>query len=54
MVAQPNLGILARLIYVVAGVGLMAAGFFSVETTWLRVAMPVGGAIVLVEGLIGW
>jgi hypothetical protein len=54
MPAQPNIGNLHRLLYIGGGLGLMAAGFFWIEQGWLRYAMPIGGAALLVEGLIGW
>jgi len=54
MAAQPNLSGIARSVYVVAGLGLMAWGFFGVESAWLRLAAPVGGAILVIEGLIGY
>lgn len=54
MAAQPNIGLLPRMIYVAAGIGLMLFGFHVAEADWLRVAMPIGGAILLIQGLIGW
>ncbi len=54
MAAQPNIGLLPRMIYVVAGIGLMLYGFQVAEADWLRVAMPIGGAILLIQGIIGW
>lgn len=42
------------MIYVAAGLALMWLGFTVVNTDWLRVAMPIGGAILLIQGLIGW
>ncbi len=42
------------MIYVAAGLGLMWLGFTVVSTAWLRVAMPIGGAILLIQGFIGW
>jgi len=52
--AQPNIGPLHRIIYFFGGLLLMAWGFWWMETDWLRVAMPIGGAILVVQGLIGW
>lgn len=54
MAAQPNIGGMHRFVYVVAGLGLILGGFFGVETPWLRYAMPVGGAILVVQGIVGW
>lgn len=54
MTAQPNIGLLHRLIYIALGVGFMWGGFQVVEAAWLRVAMPIGGAILLIQGIIGW
>ncbi|MGH9814927.1 MAG: YgaP family membrane protein [Candidatus Acidiferrales bacterium] len=54
MAAQPNIGMLHRMIYVAAGLGLMWLGFTVVNTAWLRMAMPIGGAILVIQGFIGW
>lgn len=54
LAAQPNIGLLHRMIYVAAGLALMWLGFTAVQTPWLRVAMPIGGAILLIQGFIGW
>ncbi len=54
MAAQPNIGGMHRFVYVVAGIGLIWGGFFGVETPWLRYAMPIGGAILVVQGIIGF
>lgn len=54
MDAQPNIGLLHRMIYVAGGIGLMLGGFHVAEAEWLRIAMPIGGAILLVQGIIGW
>jgi hypothetical protein len=54
MSLQPNLSGLLRLGYIVAGVGLMAGGFFGVEAGWARYGLPIAGAVVLIEGLIAF
>ena len=54
MPVQPNMGGKVRAGYVLAGLGLAAWGFFGVEAAWLRYAMPIGGAILVIEGLIGY
>ena len=51
---QPNIGLLHRMVYFFGGLLLMAVGFSWVEPDWLRVAMPIGGAILVVQGLVGW
>lgn len=54
LAAQPNIGLLHRMIYFFGGLLLAAAGFNWVEAEWLRIAMPIGGAMLVVQGLIGW
>ena len=54
MSLQPNMGLLHRLFYVVSGVGLMAWGFFVAEAAWAKVALPVVGALALIEGLVAF
>ena len=54
MAARPNIAGMARLVYVVAGVGLVAWGLWGVAGGWQRWAwLTVGGAIE-VCGLIGY
>jgi len=52
--AQPNLPILARIGYSVAGLLLVYLGFTSVESAALRYLLPLLGGVVLVEGIIGY
>jgi len=54
MAAGVNMGGGQRMFYAVAGVGLMAWGFFGLEGGWTRIAVPILGAIALLEGLIGF
>lgn len=54
MAAQPNIGLLHRMIYIAFGIGFLLYGFQLAEADWLRVAMPIGGAILLIQGIIGW
>ncbi len=51
---QPNLAGLQRLAYVAAGIGLMAWGTFGDLSPVLHIAVPVAGALVLLEGLIAF
>ena len=51
---QANLGPLARIGYVAAGAGMVTLGLFRGETDWLRLGLSAGGALVLIEGLIGY
>lgn len=54
LATQPNLTGIPRAAYVVVGIVLMAWGFFGVEAGWWRALLPVVGAFVLTEGLIGY
>jgi len=54
MALQPNLGGIARVCYVLVGAGLAAWGLFGAETQWVRVVLPIVGAITLLEGVIGF
>jgi hypothetical protein len=54
MTFKPNLGGTERVLYGLAGVAMMAVGFLTVLGPWLRIALPVLGAIALIEGLIGF
>ncbi len=54
MGAQPNLGGGARVLYALVGIILIGWGLFGTETAWVRGLAPILGAIVLVEGLIGF
>jgi hypothetical protein len=54
MAVEPNLAGGLRLLYVAVGIGLMAWGFFGAESDWLRIGIPILGAIVLFEGVIGF
>ena len=54
MPAQPNIGAMHRLVYVAGGVVLLAWGFFFIDTGWLKWAMPLGGAGMIIEGTIGY
>ncbi len=50
----PNLGGGARIVYVLAGVGLATWGLFGAESGWGRMASAIGGGALIVEGLIGF
>jgi hypothetical protein len=54
MAAQTNLGGASRFGYVVAGLLMMAWGFFYADPGFWRFAWPILGAIVLIAGLIGF
>ena len=45
MAAQPNVAGMARLLYVVAGVGLVGWGLWSVAGGWQRLAWVIAGRI---------
>lgn len=50
----PNIGTPMRIGYVVAGAAIIALPFVAGMDGWVRVAVPVLGALALVEGLAGW
>ncbi len=50
----PNIGTPMRIGYVVAGAALITAPFVAGMEGWIRVAVPILGALALVEGLAGW
>ncbi len=54
MSLQPNMGLLHRMFYVACGVGLMAWGFFVTDKDWAKIALPVLGAVALIEGLVAF
>lgn len=54
MAAQPNVGGIARLLYVAAGAGLAGWGLWGADQGWTRVAWLLLGGTVLVLGLIGY
>jgi len=52
--AQPNLGRIARIVYLAAGLLLMAWGLFYTESSLAHYGLPIAGAIVFIEGAIGY
>jgi hypothetical protein len=54
MAAQPNVAGMARLLYVVAGLGLIGWGLWSVPGGWQRLAWVIVGGAIEVCGLIGY
>lgn len=54
MTAQTNLSGVSRFAYVVAGLVMLAWGFFYADPGFWRFAWPILGAIVLIAGLIGF
>jgi len=50
----PNIGTPMRIGYVVAGAALIALPFAAGMEGWIRVAVPILGAMAVVEGLAGW
>lgn len=53
MAAIPNLGAMARVGYVLAGVALAWWGLFSADAAWARILCAVLGGVLVVEGVIG-
>lgn len=54
MAAQTNLPNVARIVYAAFGVGLIAWGFLGLDPGWGMYALTILGAIILVEGIIGY
>ena len=50
----PNIGTPMRIGYVAAGAALIAAPFVVGMEGWVRVVVPMLGALAVVEGLAGW
>jgi hypothetical protein len=54
MAAEPNITGMARLLYVVAGVGLASWGLWGADEGWTQWAWLTLGGIVLILGAIGY
>jgi hypothetical protein len=54
MAVVPNLGGIARVGYVLAGVALTGWGLFGVDAAWAKTSLLVIGGALIVEGLIGF
>jgi Inner membrane protein YgaP-like, transmembrane domain len=54
MAAEPNITGMARLLYIVAGVGVASWGLWGAAPGWTQVTWLVLGGVVLVLGLIGF
>jgi hypothetical protein len=54
MALQPNLNGMPRFVYVVAGLAMLAWGFFFADPGFWRYAWPIVGASVLIAGIIGF
>lgn len=54
MAAQPNLSVVLRAVYVLAGAALAAWGLFGADAAWAKIFALVAGGAVIVEGLIGF
>jgi hypothetical protein len=54
MAVQPNLNGMPRFGYVVAGLAMMAWGFFYADQGFPHYAWPIVGASVLIAGIIGF
>jgi hypothetical protein len=54
MAAEANVSGMARLLYIVAGVGLASWGLWGADPGWTQWTWLVSGACVLVLGLIGF
>jgi len=52
--AKPNLNTAARIGYSLAGLALVAMGILRTDADWLRTALGLGGAALIIEGLIGF
>jgi hypothetical protein len=54
MALQPNLNGMPRFAYVVAGLAMLAWGFFFADPGFWHYAWPIIGASVLIAGIIGF
>jgi len=54
MAAEPNIAGMARLLYIVAGIGLASWGLWGADQGWTQWTWLALGAAVLVLGLIGF
>jgi Inner membrane protein YgaP-like, transmembrane domain len=54
MAAEPNIAGMARLLYIVAGVGLASWGLWGADPGWTQWTWLILGGAVLVLGLIGY
>ncbi len=54
MAALPNLSGFPRFAYVFLGLAALVWGFFGASSPTGRLVWPILGAVVLVEGLIGF
>ena len=54
MALQPNLHGMLRFVYVIVGVAMMIWGFFASDQGFWHFFWPIFGAVVLIEGLIGF
>jgi DUF2892 family protein len=54
MAAQPNVMGIARLLYIVAGLGVASWGLWGADQGWTQWTWLVLGGVVLVLGIIGF
>jgi hypothetical protein len=54
MAAEPNIVGMARLLYIVAGVGLASWGLWGADPGWTQWTWLALGGVVLVLGLVGF
>jgi len=54
MATQPNVTGMARLLYIVAGVGLAAWGLWGADQGWTQWTWLVLGGVLLVLGVVGY
>lgn len=54
MPAEPNVGGIARLIYIVAGAGIAGWGLWGADQGWTQLSWLALGGLLLVLGLIGY
>jgi hypothetical protein len=54
MAAEPNIVGMARLLYIVGGVGLASWGLWGADPGWTQWTWLTAGGIVLVLGLVGF
>jgi hypothetical protein len=54
MALQPNLNGMPRFVYAIAGLAMLAWGFFFADPGFWHFAWPIVGASLLIAGIIGF
>lgn len=54
MAAEPNLTGKPRILYGLVGLGLAAVGFLAMRGTLWGTLLPIAGAWMVLEAIVGW